>query len=210
MRTWTLKRREKQPLTSVMNVTGSSWIKKGRIVPTVTFPFGSKRIHMFSPDDVVAIREELEIPIHNDETIRDDFLAFLEERDYSLSYKMPFLLSFLDHMDPATGSARIDDVLDDYIAYYKGRIQRGLVVDRSTCPYNEKTLGDRAFVRRSMLANPFEKFERKRFLYYSKDLGLISINHALQARLTVEDYEAIRAQMHEDLEDYYGRLDREA
>ncbi|MBR3312626.1 MAG: hypothetical protein IKG18_00660 [Atopobiaceae bacterium] len=41
--------------------------------------------------------------MHDDETIRDDFFAFLEERDYSLSYKMPFLLSFLERMDPATG-----------------------------------------------------------------------------------------------------------
>lgn len=189
--------------------TINSWIRKGRIVPTVTFPFGGKRIHMFSPADVSAIREELGIAVHNDETIRDDFFAFLEERDYSLSYKMPFLLSFLDHMDPATGSAMIDDVLDDYIAYYQGRIRRGLVVDRGTCPYNEKTLADRAFVRRSMLTNPFEKFERKRFLYYSKDLGLISINHALQARLNVEDYEAVRAQMREDLGEYYGKLGSE-
>ena len=190
--------------------TINSWIRKGRIVPTVSFPFGSKQVHMFSPDDVSAIREELGIAVHNDETIRDDFFAFLDERDYSLSYKMPFLLSFLDHMVPATGSASIGDVLDDYIAYYRGRIQRGLVIDRGTCPYDEKTLDDRAFVRRSMLANPFEKFERKRFLYYSKDLGLISINHALQARLTAEDYEAVRTQMREDLKAYYGRLGSEA
>ena len=44
--------------------------------------------------------------------------AFLEERDYSLSYKMPFLLSFIDHMD-TIGDAKIEDVLTDYIAFIR-------------------------------------------------------------------------------------------
>lgn len=34
-----------------------------------------------------------------------------------------------------------------------------------------------------MLTNPFEKFERKRFLYYSKDLGVISMNHAFVGKI---------------------------
>lgn len=36
-----------------------------------------------------------------------------------------------------------------------------------------------------MLTNPFEKFERKRFLYYSKDLSVISMNHALYSQILV-------------------------
>lgn len=186
--------------------TVNSWIKKGTIDPTVSFAFGSRRIHLFSPEDVSAIRERMSIPVHNDETIRDDFFAFLEERDYSLSYKMPFLLSFLDRMNPTTGSAEIDDVLDGYIAFYRDRIERGLVVDRPSCPYSAERLGDRKFVKASMLTNPFEKFERKRFMYYSKDLGMISINHALQARLSEGDYAAIRRQLREDLGEYYLKL----
>ena len=63
--------------------TINSWIKGGRIEPSVSFPFGSRTVYLFSPGDVAAIRERLQIPVHDDETIRDDFLAFLEERDYS-------------------------------------------------------------------------------------------------------------------------------
>ena len=44
-------------------------------------------------------------------------------------------------------------------------------------------------------------------MYYSKDLGMISINHALMARLSDDDYTAIRTQMREDLIDYYSKLD---
>ena len=88
----------------------------------------------------------------------------------------------------------------------RDRADRGLPVDRSSCPYDGKTLEDRKYIKRSMLANPFEKFERKRFLYYSKDLGVISMNHALQSCLAESDLAAIRGQMQEDLRDYYDKL----
>ena len=182
--------------------TITSWIRKGKITPTVEFPFGSKKISLFSPEDVGKYRKELNIQEHNDETVRDDFFAFLEERDYSLSYKMPFLMSFIDHMD-TIGDAKIEDVLTDYIAFYQDRIDKGLPVDRPNCPYNAETLKDRKMIKSSMLTNPFEKFERKRFMYYSKNLGVISLNHALLAKMSEGDWERVKGQMREDLERYY-------
>lgn len=184
--------------------TITSWIRKGKIAPTVEFPFGSKKISLFSPEDVEKYRKELNIQEHNDDTVRDDFFAFLEERDYSLSYKMPFLLSFIDHMD-TIGDAKIEDVLTDYIAFYQDRIDKGLPVDRPSCPYNAETLKDRKMIKSSMLTNPFEKFERKRFMYYSKDLGVISLNHALLAKMSEGDWERVKGQMKEDLERYYSQ-----
>lgn len=185
--------------------TITSWIRKGKITPTVEFPFGSKKISLFSPADVEKYRKELNIQEHNDDTVRDDFFAFLEERDYSLSYKMPFLLSFIDHMD-TIGDAKIEDVLTDYIAFYQDRIDKGLPVDRPSCPYNAETLKDRKMIKSSMLTNPFEKFERKRFMYYSKDLGVISLNHALLAKMSEGDWERVKGQMKEDLERYYKQV----
>lgn len=184
--------------------TITSWIRKGKITPTVEFSFGSKKISLFSPEDVEKYRKELNIQEHNDETVRDDFFAFLEERDYSLSYKMPFLLSFIDHMD-TIGDAKIEDVLTDYIAFYQNRIDKGLPVDRPSCPYNAETLKDRKLIKSSMLTNPFEKFERKRFMYYSKDLGVISLNHALLAKMSEREWERVKRQMREDLERYYSQ-----
>ena len=185
--------------------TVTSWIKKGKIIPTVQYSFGSKTIYMFSPSDVEKYRIELGIKEHNDATIKKDFFDFMEERDYSLSYKMPFMLSFMKHVDEI-GDAKIDDVLDDYIAFYQDRIDRGLQVDRKTCPYNDQTLKDRKSICRNMLTNPFEKFERKRFLYYSKDLSVISMNHALFAQLTLEDRKRIDDQLKEDLKNYYADM----
>lgn len=182
--------------------TITSWIKKGKIKPTVVYPFGSKQIYLFSPEDAKQIKQDLEIPEHTEETMKQDFFDFLEERDYSLSYKMPFLLSFLKNMN-SIGDANIEEVLNDYIAFYEGRIERGLPVDRPSCPYNAKTLQDRKLIKSNMLTNPFEKFERKRFLYHSKDLGVISMNHALFARMEEEDFNRVKEQMMEDLRNYY-------
>ena len=185
--------------------TVTSWVKKKKIVPSVEYRFGNKSIYLFSPDDVEKYRKELNIKEHNDSTIKEDFFEFLGERDYSLSYKMPFLLAIVKHID-SIGDAKIEDVLDDYIAFYQDRLARGLQVDRSTCPYDEKMLKDRKAVQRNMLTNPFEKFERKRFLYYSKDLSVISINHALFGQMKAEDWERVRIQMREDLRKYYDGM----
>ena len=185
--------------------TITNWIRKGRIQPTITYPFGNRHIPLFSPEDVNYYREALNIPIHNDETIKQDFFDFLEERDYSLSYKMPFLLALIKNMD-VIGDAKIEDVLTDYIAFYQDRICRGLPVDKSTCPYSAERLKDRKFIKSNMMTNPFEKFERKRFLYQSKDLGVISMNHALFSKMTKQDFEKVEQQMKEDLNHYYKEM----
>ena len=65
------------------------------------------------------------------------------------------------------------------LLFTKTGLIKGLPVDRSSCPYNAERLKDRKYIKSNMLTNPFEKFERKRFLYYSKDLNVISMNHAL-------------------------------
>ena len=182
--------------------TVTSWIKKGKIKPSVEYKFGSKSMYLFSPEAVEKYRDELKIKEHNDETIKEDFFEFLEERDYSLSYKMPFMLGFLKHLN-SIGDAKIEDILDDYISFYKSRLARGLQVDRKTCPYDEKMLSDKSAFQRNMLTNPFEKFERKRFLYYSKDLSIISMNHALFNKLSQDDFDRIEKQLREDLKNYY-------
>lgn len=188
---------------STGTITG--WIKKGKIQPTVSYPFGSKQVYLFSPEDTKRIRQDLQIPEHTDATIKQDFFDFLEERDYSLSYKMPFLLSFLKNLN-SIGDADIEAVLYDYIAFYDDRIERGLPVDRPNCPYNAETLKDKKLIKANMLTNPFEKFERKRFLYHSKDLGVISMNHALFAQMGEEDFLRVKMQMEEDLKQYYQEM----
>ena len=115
------------------------------------------------------------------------------------------MLAFIKYVD-SIGDAKIENILDDYIAFYQNRLNRGLQVDRSTCPYDGEMLNDRKAICRNMLANPFEKFERKRFLYYSKDLSIISMNHALYSQMEANDWDRIRIQLQEDLHNYYSEM----
>ena len=72
--------------------------------------------------------------------------------------------------------------------------------------YNSEMLKDRKAVCRNMLTNPFEKFERKRFLYYSKDLSIVSMNHALYSQMNTEDWKRVETQLRDDLKNYYANM----
>ena len=120
-------------------------------------------------------------------------------------FSIRFMLAFIKYVD-SIGDAKIENILDENIAFYQNRLSRGLQVDRSTCPYDGEMLNDRKAICRNMLANPFEKFERKRFLYYSKDLSIISMNHALYSQMEANDWDRIRIQLQEDLHNYYSEM----
>ena len=189
----------------VSTETINNWIRTKKIKPTVSFSFGTKKIHLFSKDDMEKYRRLLNIKIHNETTIYDDFFEFLELRDYTFSYKMPFLLSFLKNMT-SVGEARIDDVLLDFTNFYKNRLSHNLKVDRQNCPFTKEFVSDRTKMKQNMLSNPFEKFERKRFMYYTKDLNLLSINTSLFEKLNDADLARIKSQMLSDLKNYFENL----
>ena len=185
--------------------TVNSWLKKGKISPTVSYPFGSKKLHLFSPTDVKEIMKAMGCTEHTDETMKKDFLEFIDEKDYTFSYKMVFMLSFFRHMN-SNGEAKIEEVLGSYVEFYKQRLAQGLKVDRENCPYKEEYLENEKQIRQNMLTNPFEKYERKRFLYYSKELGMIALNHVLVEQLTKEELETIKETFREHLQEYYKNL----
>ena len=189
----------------VSTETINNWIRTKKIKPTVSFSFGTKKIHLFSKDDVEKYRRLLNIKIHDETTMYDDFFEFLELRDYTFSYKMPFLLSFLKNMT-SVGEAKIDDVLLDFTNFYKNRLSHNFKVDRQNCPFTKDYVSDRLKMKQNMLSNPFEKFERKRFMYFSKDLNLISINTALFEKLDEASLQKIKPQMLSDLKNYFENL----
>ncbi|MDO4466883.1 MAG: hypothetical protein Q4C49_07730 [Bacillota bacterium] len=198
---------EEQLARELFKNTGTirKWIKDQSIIPDVVIPFGTRKINLFSPENVENIKIIKEIPEHNDETIKKDFFDFLEERTYTFSYKMIFLLGFMKYMD-SIGDVDIDDLLQYYIHFYKNRLETNQAIDRQNCPLDMNKLNDTKYMKNNMLTNPFEKFERKRFMYYSKELGKISFNHNLLSKLEKKDLERIINQMNEDLENYYKNL----
>lgn len=106
----------------------------------------------------------------------------------------------------SVGEAKIDDILLDFTNFYKNRLSHNFKVDRQNCPFTKDYVSDRLKMKQNMLSNPFEKFERKRFMYFSKDLNLISINTALFEKLDEDSLQKIKTQMLSDLKNYFENL----
>ncbi|MBR2800960.1 MAG: hypothetical protein IKE21_00035 [Erysipelotrichaceae bacterium] len=104
------------------------------------------------------------------------------------------------------GEVNIDELIDRYCAFYIDRLDKGLPVDRKNCVLDREYLNDRTKMKQSILSNPFEKFERKRFVYYSKDLNILSFNPVLWRELTEEKKEEITKKEKRFLVEYYANL----
>ena len=59
---------------------------------------------------------------------------------------------------------------------------------------------------RSLLQNPFEKFERKRFVYHCKDLNLVGFDPVLWDKLDAADLQRVKQQYLEDAREYFWKL----
>ena len=182
-----------------------NWYRKDAGISSLQLPIGSRMVPYFSPADVEAIRTSHNLEHHDDSTILHDFEAFIDENTLTFSFKLIFMLSMLRLADKE-GEVNIDSLIEEYRKFYIERIERGLPVDRPNCAYNREFLDDLVKVKRSILSNPFEKFERKRFVYYSKDLNILSFHPALWEQMSQETKDQIRDKEREFLEKYYEKL----
>jgi superfamily II DNA or RNA helicase/SOS-response transcriptional repressor LexA len=187
--------------------TIKQWIKKEKIVSDVQYPFGRTKLHFFDPAQVAEIRTSLNLQEHTEETRTSDFHEFLKKRDYTFSYKIIFLLAFLKICNERS-EAYLPDILELYQKFYRNLLNRTGKNERANCPLNrQESIDDIKSLQRSLLANPFEKFERKRFFYHCKDLNYLAMDPVLVKSLTNEEYQEICQQMKDDLIDYYGKQD---
>lgn len=187
--------------------TVKAWVKNKKISPAVTVPLGRRKINYFAPDQVNQIRQDLGLKRHNETTQYDDFFEFLETGDFTMSYKMVMLLTLLKIADNS-GECDLDLLVDDYTAFYRTRLDSGWQVDKPKCPYQyPEKLDDKAFMKTSLLQNPFEKFERKRFLYHCKDLKRIAFANTLWQKInTTRDLDRIKTLYFNSLKKYYQDL----
>lgn len=197
-----------QAARSLFISTGTliTWIQTKKIESDLVIPFGRSKLHFFKPESIEGIREKFELGIHNDDTIYEDFFAFIQENVFTFSFKIIFLLALFKKAD-VNGEAVIDGVRGLYIRFYLERFDLDIKVDRDGCVYTREYLSNDKLITTSILSNPFEKFERKRFVFYNKDLSKISINTSLWSRLSNNDLSNIQSIMFQHLENYYRDLD---
>lgn len=186
--------------------TVRQWLRYSKIISDVQYPFGRKKMHFFDPKQVDKIRKDFGLTEHNAGTRVTDFHEFLEKRDYTFSYKIIFLLTFFKICNERR-EAHLPDFLELYQQFYKDILTNHGRNERKDSPYNRhEYIEDANVLQRNILANPFEKFERKRFFYHCKDLNYIAMDPILINNLVADDYQKITRQMVEDLQGYYGKL----
>lgn len=185
--------------------TLSKWVKQNPNFSSLYLPIGSKMMPYFSSTDIQNIKQIKKLKDHNEETILHDFIDFVDENTLTYSFKLIFLLNMFRLADKE-GEVNMDNLIDEYSAFYKDRLERNLQVDRSSCVYDMEYLNDRTKMKKSILDNPFEKFERKRFVYFSKDLNILSFNPNLWSKLTDEIKDEIISKEKKFLEDYYKNM----
>lgn len=185
--------------------TLAKWVKLNPEFSSLSLPIGSKMMPYFSIQDIAKIKEVKKIQEHNETTILKDFIDFIDENTLTYSFKLIFILGMFRNADKE-GEVNVDKLLDFYISFYKDRLERNLQVDRKGCVYTFEYLDDRTKVKKSLLDNPFEKFERKRFVYFSKDLNVISFNPSLWEQLTKEIIDKVVEKEQKFLEEYYKNM----
>lgn len=190
----------------VSTSTVRNWLSKKEIEADLELPFGARKLPFFSPQKIEEIRKLKGLKEHNENTIKEDFFDFINEKSYTFSFKIIFLLALLKCIDN-NGNAKINDVLKLYKRFYLERIENNLKVDRPNCIYTKEFLNDLHKLKENMLANPFEKYERKRFIFYCNDLSEIGFNFHLWNKLTKDDILLLRNILKQHLKEYYQELD---
>jgi superfamily II DNA or RNA helicase len=190
---------------------GEGTIKKAvergeqKAAPDHTLTLGERTYHYFRKERVETIRAAFGLAAITDENKPDLFAQFVADMDMTMSYKPVMLLALLDHVD-ANGRARLADVVRAFRRFYEERREAGLIVERPLAAMGRVADLDETEVQRLMLAKPFEKFERRKYLKYDRDLAYIRFDPALWRRLKSEDLDRLRALCGEAIREYYERI----
>jgi hypothetical protein len=125
--------------------------------------------------------------------------------DMAASYKPVMLLALLDSVD-SRGRAKLADLVRNFRAFYERRRADALVVERASArmaPIEDLSDND---VQRVILEMPFEKFERRHYLRYDRDLAYVRFDPALWRQLGAGDIKSMREISDRSIKSYYERL----
>jgi superfamily II DNA or RNA helicase len=181
-------------------------LERGDLRPDHTVTLGERIYHYFCRERIDEVRQALGLPKVEAHNIKDLFLRYAAEMDMSASYKPVMLLAMLDSVD-CRGRARLEDVVNKFREFYEQRRRAGLVVEGKNARMSKVNELENSDVQRVMLDMPFEKFERRRYLGYQRDLAFVRLDPSLWRQLKEDDLARLRAICEESIKKYYDRLD---
>jgi hypothetical protein len=183
-------------------------VERALVKPDHTLQLGERTYFYFHRDRFEEVRLAIGAPKLEDHTIRDRFLQFMGEMDMSMSYKPVMVLALLDAA-AEDGRAKLSEVVKGFRRFYEERKAAGLVVERPPAKMCRVTELDDVEVQRVLLGMPFEKFERRQYLKYDRDLAYVRFDGRLWQQLGPEDLQQIRTICQRSIQSYYERFQAE-
>ena len=179
-------------------------VERGDLTPDHTLQLGERTYQYFNKDRVDEVRRFFGLP-DEDADPRSRFLQFVEDRDMSASYKPVFLLALLDCLD-GDGKTELARLTRTFGDFYRRRAEEGLPAEHPRVRLSRVGELDESDVREAMLQMPFEKFERRGFVRYDRDVAFVRISPVLWRLLTDADLAAVRQTCQESIDAYYERI----
>lgn len=180
-------------------------VERGQVIPDHQVQIGERVGQYFRKDRLEEIRHALGLPPVTTETIKSLFVDFVREMDMSASYKPVMILAILQVLD-AGGRAEMAAVIRGFREFYQRRKEQGLPVEKPNMRMHRVDELSDADIGRVIVEMPFEKFERRRYLKYDRDLAFIRFELRLWRQLTASDLEELKAICEREIEQYYERL----
>lgn len=181
-------------------------VRRLEITPDLTVPVGGHEYHYFRRDRLDQLLAQYGVQALTDTNTRDLFLDFVRAGDLSASYKPVLLLGMLRAADHS-GRVRIQDLVAIFRDFYLDRAKRGLIVEAPKIRMAKVADLSDLDIERTMLAMPFEKFERKGFFRRLKDLAFVRFTEQLWPKLTARDKQGLLQIALAQIDDYYARLE---
>ena len=139
----------------------------------------------------------------NPANMKDKFMDMVRTMDMSFSYKPVLLKAMLEHVDE-NGRARVEDLVNYFMDFYRARKENGLVIEKKSSLYCKDGY-TRKDVERNIFSNPFKRFEDMRFMSRCRDIEYVEFNRHVWKRMTQEEKAWIVEWCDEKLEEYYRK-----
>jgi superfamily II DNA or RNA helicase len=181
------------------------WVEADKLRPDYTIPVGDRIYYYFKKERLEEIRQQFNLEPITKTNIKGKFFEFVEKIDRRYSYKPVLLLGLLELANDK-GQVTIPDLVQFFKRFYLQRLENGQIVEQPTsrlAHIADLTDND---IERIMLAMPFEKFERRKFVQRRKELTQLQFNPVLWRQLTVDDRTTLQHMAQTALILYYDRL----
>lgn len=181
------------------------YIREGKITADLEVPVGNKQsFKYFKPERIKEFCSEFKWTEIKPSNMKNMFMEMIDKMTMSYSYKPVFMTAFIQNMN-SNHEAVLEDVVSDFIAFYKNRKLRGLEPEKKKSILNDEEY-DSKKIEDLILRMPFARFEDMGFMHHAKCLGLIRLDKYI--KLSPEDIEKILESCSRGIEKYYSDEDR--